>query len=250
MATDQLALLDAPPAAEVASSRPCLHCAPPLTPAGLIGHRQRLLIGLGVTLVALAVAAWASHGSLLLVWDEPVQRFVEDARSSWATSIVRRISFLGSTTVVLALGCVLAAAAWRRCRAVAVVVIIAMLSRPLLEFTMKALVDRDRPDLERLVPGNGPSFPSGHVMAAVALWGLVPLVVALYTRRPRVWWGAVWASAVLIVLIGASRTYLGVHWFSDVVGGFIVGCFFLLGVERVLAWRHGRDRCGCARPAP
>ena len=121
-----------------------------------------------------------------------------------------------------------------------------MLSRPLLEFTVKALVDRDRPDLERLVPGNGPSFPSGHVMAAVALWGLVPLVMALYTGRRWVWWASVWASATLIVLIGASRTYLGVHWFSDVVGGFVVGCFFLLAVERVLAWRHGHDRCRCA----
>ena len=123
---------------------------------------------------------------------------------------------------------------------------VATLARPVIEFTVKALVGRDRPDLERLVPGNGPSFPSGHVMASVALWGLVPLVVALYTRRPRVWWTTLWASAVLIVLIGASRTYLGVHWFSDVVGGFLVGCFFLLAVERVLAWRHGRDRCGCA----
>ena len=247
MATDQLVLLDRPPVAVEAS--PCLHCSPPLTPAGLFGNRPRLLAGLGLALLVLAVAAWVSNGSLLLVWDEPVQRFVEDARSSWATGVVRRISFLGSTTVVLTLGCLLAVAAWRRCRAVAVVVVIAMLSRPLLEFTLKALVDRDRPDLERLVPGNGPSFPSGHVMAAVALWGLVPLVVALYTRRPRVWWATVWASAALIVLIGASRTYLGVHWFSDVVGGFVVGCFFLLGVERVLAWRHGRDRCGCARPA-
>jgi undecaprenyl-diphosphatase len=242
MAMAQLVPVDTP---SVAASS-CLHCTPPLTPAGLFGRRPVLLAVLGMALLGLAVAAWASRGWLLLVWDEPVQRFVEDARSAWATGIVRRISFLGSTTVVLALGCMLAAAAWRRCRAVAVVVIIAMLSRPLLEFTLKALVDRDRPDLERLVPGNGPSFPSGHVMAAVALWGLVPLVVGLYTRRPRVWWATVWASAVLIVLIGASRTYLGVHWFSDVVGGFIVGCFFLLGVELVLRWRHRRDGCGCA----
>ena len=49
---------------------------------------------------------------------------------------------------------------------------------------IKAIVDRDRPDLERLVNGTGPSFPSGHVMAAAALWGLVPLVVTLYTREP------------------------------------------------------------------
>ena len=244
MATELLALtvVDAAPA--VATST-CLHCSPPLTPAGVFAHRQRLLAVLAVGLFALAAAAWVSNGALLLLWDEPIQRFVEDARTSWATVVVRRISFLGSTVVVLALGAVLAAAAWRRCRAVAVAVIIATLCRPLLEFTVKALVDRDRPDLERLVPGNGPSFPSGHVMASVALWGLVPLVVALYTRRPRVWWATVWASAVLIVLIGASRTYLGVHWFSDVVGGFIVGCFFLLAVERVLAWRHGRDRCRC-----
>ena len=183
MATELLALtvVDAAPA--VATS-PCLHCSPPLTPAGVFAHRQRLLAVLAVGLFALAAAAWVSNGALLLLWDEPMQRFVEDARTSWATVVVRRISFLGSTAVVLALGAVLAAAAWRRCRAVAVAVIIATLCRPLLEFTVKALVDRDRPDLERLVPGNGPSFPSGHVMASVALWGLVPLVVALYTRRP------------------------------------------------------------------
>jgi undecaprenyl-diphosphatase len=246
MATAELALRALDPPRHGVVAAPCLHCSPPITPAGLIAGRTRLVVALGLTLLALAIGAWAANGSLLLVWDEPVQRFVEDARTSWATGIVRRISFLGSTMAVLVLGCVLAAAAWRRCRAVAVVVLVAMLSRPLLEFTVKAIVDRDRPDLERLVPGNGPSFPSGHVMAAVALWGLLPLVVALYTRRPRVWWASVWVSAALIVLIGASRTYLGVHWFSDVVGGFIVGGFFLLAVERVLAWRHGRDRCGCA----
>ena len=241
MATDLLA-----PAPTVTTTSPCLHCSPPLTPAAVFAPRPRLLVALAIVLLALAAAAWVSNGALLLIWDEPIQQFVEDARTSWATGVVRWISFLGSTMVVLVLGGVLAAAAWWRCRAVAVAVLIATLARPLLEFTVKALVDRDRPDLERLVPGNGPSFPSGHVMASVALWGLVPLVVALYTRRPWVWWATLWASAVLIVLIGASRTYLGVHWFSDVVGGFLVGCFFLLAVERVLVWRHGRDRCGCA----
>ena len=241
MATEQLVIR---PSAGVLAPA-CLHCMPPATPTVLFGSRPRILALLAGLLLALAAAAWVSNGSLLLVWDEPVQRFVEDARTSWATGVFRRISFLGSTMVVLVVGAALAAVAWRRCRAVAVVVLVATLARPLLEFTVKALVDRDRPDLERLVPGNGPSFPSGHVMASVALWGLVPLVVALYTRRRAVWWASVWLSATLIVLIGASRTYLGVHWFSDIVAGFIVGCFFLLGVERVLAWRHGRDRCGC-----
>ena len=144
---------------------------------------------------------------------------------------------------MLTLGTVLAAVSWRRCRAVATVILIATFSRPLLEFTLKAIVDRDRPDLERLVNGTGPSFPSGHVMAAAALWGLAPLVVTLYTRNRRIWWAATIASAPLILAIGASRTYLGVHWLSDVVAGFIVGAFFLRGAEWLLAQQHRRRPC-------
>jgi undecaprenyl-diphosphatase len=242
-----MAAMTQPDLLTVATSTPCLHCSPPLTPAGFFARRRPLLIALGVLLGVLAIAAYVSNGALLLTWDEPIQRTVEDARSSDATAVFRRISFLGSTVTVLTLGTVMAAVAWRRCRAVAFTVLIAMLARPLLEFVVKDVVARDRPDLERLVNGVGYSFPSGHVMASVALWGLLPLVVTLYTRHRRVWWGSVVVSATLIVAIGASRTYLGVHWFSDVVAGLIVGAFFLLGVEWVLGHRHRRDpaHCGC-----
>jgi undecaprenyl-diphosphatase len=207
-----------------------------------------VLFGLGILFVSMAVAGLVSGGALLLVWDEPIQRAVEASRTSLFDGVFRRVSFLGSTVAVLTLGTVLAVIAWRRCRAVGVAVLLAMLSRPLLEFTLKAIVGRDRPDLERMVDGTGPSFPSGHVMAAVALWGLLPLVVSLYTNNRRVWWATALGSAALIVAIGASRTYLGVHWFSDVVGGLIVGAFFLLGTEWVLARQHRRDPCvrGCA----
>ena len=232
-------------AAPSAVDRParCLHCVPPTSPSRFFARRPGLLPVLGVVLVLAAVGAWISGGAVLLTWDEPIQRFVESHRTDLGDDLFRGISLLGSTKAVLVLGPLLAAVAWRRCRAVGVVVLLAMLSRPLLEFTLKAVVDRDRPDLERLVAGNGPSFPSGHAMAAVALWGLVPIVTALYTRDRRVWWAAMVTSTVLIGAIGASRTYLGVHWFSDVVGGFIVGAFFLLGAERVLERRHATDPC-------
>lgn len=224
----------------------CLHCSPPLTPAGVFVGRPRVLAALAALFVALAVAALVDHGALLLTWDEPIQRFVEAQRSGVADWLFRRISFLGSTKAVLVLGAALTVVTWRRCRALGVVVLVAMLSRPLLEFSLKFIVDRERPNLDRMVAGNGPSFPSGHVMASVALWGLVPLAVALYTRNRRIWWASVWGSGLLILAIGASRTYLGVHWFSDVVGGLIVGVFFLLGVEWLFTRRHRHDPChGC-----
>lgn len=228
-------------------ARLCLHCDPPLTPASFFARRQRVLVALGALFAFLAIAAWCNGASLLLTWDEPIQRFVEAHRTDLLDTVFRRISFFGATVTVLVLGSVMAAIAWRRCRAVGVAVLVAMASRPLLEFTLKALVNRDRPNLERLVNGTGPSFPTGHVMAAVALWGLVPIVVSLYTRSRRVWWAAVVASGALIVAIGASRVYLGVHWFSDVIGGLLVGTFFLIGTEWVLKRQHRRDPCsrGC-----
>jgi undecaprenyl-diphosphatase len=198
---------------------------------------------LAVLWFTLALAARIDGGWLLLHWDEPIQRMVENARTSDATAVVKRISFLGSTVTILTLGAVLAAISWRRCRAVATVVLVATLSRPLLEFTIKALVDRDRPDLERLVNGTGPSFPSGHPMAAASVYGLLPLVVTLFTRNRRIWWATTITSALLIVAIGASRTYLGVHWVSDVVAGLIVGAFFLRGAEWLLARQHRRRPC-------
>ena len=137
---------------------------------------------------------------------------------------------------------------WRRCRAVSIAVTVAAIARPLLEFVLKGLVARDRPDLERLVNGQGFSFPSGHVMAAIAVYGLVPIVVGLYTHRRALWWASVAASGLVIGAIAASRVYLGVHWLSDVVGSLLLGSFFLIGVEAVLAYAHRVDGCGVRSP--
>jgi membrane-associated phospholipid phosphatase len=85
-------------------------------------------------------------------------------------------------------------------------------------------------------------------MAAIALWGLLPVVVSLYTRNRAVWWGSVCTSVLLIVSIAASRVYLGVHWFSDVTAGLIVGSFFLLGVDVLLGRQHVRHPCRLMSP--
>jgi undecaprenyl-diphosphatase len=157
------------------------------------------------------------------------------------------ITELGDKYAILVVVALLLPLVWRRCQSLAFVMIAATLARPILEFTLKALADRPRPDLERLLPGNGPSFPSGHVLAAIALWGLLPPIVALFTNNRSLWWASVVVSGLLIATISASRVYLGVHWFSDVVGGLLVGTLYLVGVERLLAWRHAHH--GCRKPA-
>jgi undecaprenyl-diphosphatase len=231
----------APPCEE---ARGHVHASPPCTPCSILLPRRYLMVLLGALLAVLAVAAALNGGALLLVWDQPIQRSVEANRTSGLDELFLTFSRLGSTVFVLLLGTLAAAVTWRRCRAVGVALLVATFSRPLLEAAIKLLISRDRPDFDRLVQGTGYSFPSGHVMAAVALWGLMPLVVSLYTSRRWLWWASVVVSGGLILGIAASRVYLGVHWFSDVTAGLIVGTFFLLGVETVLTRQHARYPCG------
>ena len=226
---------------------PCLHCHPPATPASFYRGRRPLLVAIGALFAFLAVSAAIANAWLPLRWDLPIQEWVVAHRTQTLDTFFLTISRFGSTMVVLGAGALLAALAAGECRAVSIAIVVATLGRPLLESVLKIVVGRDRPDLERMVNGHGPSFPSGHVMAAVALYGLVPLVVALFTRSRILWWLSVAVSGFLIASIAASRVYLGVHWASDVVGGLLLGSFFLLGIEAVLGYAHRISGCGGAR---
>ena len=114
---------------------------------------------------------------------------------------------------------------WRGNRRLAFWAITTMAVGGLLGGLLKLLVGRHRPDL--LDPGataSGFSFPSGHALNAALASGVLLLVLLPFThgRRPLRW--ALWTIAVLIAVItGLSRIALGVHWTSDVVGGWLLG---------------------------
>ena len=199
-------------------------------------------------LIALAFALLASvaamdDGAALRGVDERVTRALLDLRSGPVDGVVMTISALGGVTVVMALLALLLLLVWHECRSLAFALLAASAARPLLEWTLKELVDRPRPNIDRLVAGEGPSFPSGHVMAAVAIWGLVPPVVALVNGRQTVWWWSVGISTMVIGSVAFSRVYLGVHWLTDVVGALLLGALYLVAVEVILGWHHQRRPC-------
>ncbi len=184
----------------------------------------------------------------LLPWDEPITRALVDRRTPTLNRIARRVSWFGSTKVVLPVAAVLALASWRRCPRLALAIIVIALARPLSEHFLKELVGRERPQGDQLVPGNGPSFPSGHPLATAASWGMVPLVVGLYTARRAVWWTAAAAVWTLAIIVAASRVWLGVHWTTDVIASLMLASLGVLVAERFITRMHGLE-CGTARPA-
>jgi undecaprenyl-diphosphatase len=199
-----------------------------------VRERWPLLIPLAVLVpLALGVAAMVDGGRLL-AWDAPVTAFAVDHRTHGWNSLALFMSRLGSWMVVFPVGAALALAARPRSRTLAMVIVVTLLARPALEWALKLLVARPRPDGARLVTGTGFSYPSGHVLAAAATWAFLPPVVALYTRRRAVWWAAVGAAGTLIGLIAWSRVWLGVHWTSDVVASLVLAFLALSWIEAYL----------------
>ena len=103
---------------------------------------------------------------------------------------------------------------------------------------LKALFGRARPD-EMLIPLDSASFPSGHTANAATLAAVVVLLF------PRVW--AWFIAAAWVVLMLLSRTYLGVHWLSDTLGGVLVGVAVAVIVWAPFAARLQRERTGSVR---
>ena len=179
-----------------------------------------------------------------LVWDKPITEFLVGHRTEALDAVFKRVSWFGSTKVVFPVAAIAALAAWRRCPRLALAIVVIALARPVTEHLLKELVDRPRPQGDQLVPGRGPSFPSGHPLATAASWGLVPLVVGLYTAKRWIWWtaaGLVWALALTVAF---SRVWLGVHYTSDVTASLLLAAIGVLGAERFIESVHGPE---CAR---
>jgi undecaprenyl-diphosphatase len=95
---------------------------------------------------------------------------------------------------------------------------------------VKSVVGRARPPLiDQIGPVvSGHSFPSGHATQAMAIWGMVAVVLAV--RSPRVRMPVASAAVLSILLVGFSRVYLGVHWLSDVLAGYALGGVVLAAI--------------------
>lgn len=220
-----------------------------LTPAGPVARRPRLALALFAVLVVGAVIAAIDHGRLFDTWDRPIQQWVEANRSGALDSFFRAVSRLGSNIIIFPLAAVMATLAWFRCRPLAIAIAIAVALRPVFEFFLKDVVGRPRPDLDRLVPGVGYSHPSGHVLATVTLYLLVPALVALYFGRNRLWQVTWVVVALLAPAMAACRVYLGVHWATDAAAGLLWGVVYLSAVGVVFD-RHHVGYCGFRRTVP
>jgi undecaprenyl-diphosphatase len=213
-----------------------------------------LTVGLLVCLLLVVLFGFLAHAVVgeqaLTAFDRRIgldlQAHREHAREARHALIV--VTEIGSPEAMTGLTVLVALALMmRRKRLLALVWLFAMVATALLNSGLKLSFGRDRPDFrDPIIDEQTHSFPSGHSMGAVIAFGLLAyfLLLALSDRREKI--AVVVVAAVLTLLIGFSRIYLGAHYFSDVVGGFAVGgawlsiCISSTEVARRRARHHQR----------
>jgi membrane-associated phospholipid phosphatase len=206
-------------------------------------------------IILLAFYLWLLAGAIMMSFlaryaqffpgDRSITRKLQKQSYPWLRRFMIGISEIGFPKIGVPLTFGIAGIFWAlRFRLEAIFVLLTS-SSGILNWIVKRLIKRPRPSKElvtvvRVI--NQPSFPSGHVMHYINLFGLLDYLLATNWRSGRLRNILIAVCTSLIALVGPSRVYLGAHWPSDVMAGYIYGGLWFGGLMalylRIKSWLH------------
>lgn len=164
----------------------------------------------------------------LSVFDNIIYKYLRRLISEDMTDFMKFITSLGSGLILIIISLVSLCVCWRNIKYsfYSKMIAVNLAAVSILNETFKVVFHRERPDILRLVEAGGFSFPSGHSMISMSFYGFIAYLFYVNMKSR---WKYLTASlfSILILLIGLSRIYLGVHYTSDVLAGFSAGLAWL-----------------------
>lgn len=192
-----------------------------------------VLVALAVVVAGINLFIELTEGlqsEALAVYDQSITDYVISYRSPQWTQffiIVTNIGDLYGYIAAIVLCSLLSYRYFKHWKYVFQVVIVLLLAS-ISNLILKHIIDRARPGIEHLVPVESLSYPSGHAMSAMAFYGFVIYLFYRFKMNVFLKVGIIILLTMLIFIIGISRIYLGVHFPSDIAGGYIAGLIWVV----------------------
>ncbi len=142
------------------------------------------------------------------------------------TPIMKIITFFGGATCLIGLTILLFIII--KNKKIGLLIGINLVTITILNQIFKFILQRPRPTENRIINENGYSFPSGHSMISMAFYGFLIYLIYKYVKNKKLKYISITLISILIIFIGISRIYLGVHYTSDVLAGFLFSISYLI----------------------
>lgn len=160
-------------------------------------------------------------------FDMQIITFLYNLRTPLLTSIMKSISFIGMDGIIFFSIIIPVIFYLKRRRHEAILFTIMIVMGAVIDFLLKLITQRPRPTFAPLVIEHSFSFPSGHSMNSFIFFTTVAYFIYHFTHKKKISLLAFLVSAIIILVVGISRIYLGVHYPSDVLGGYLAGLLWM-----------------------
>ncbi|MBR3785797.1 MAG: phosphatase PAP2 family protein [Firmicutes bacterium] len=189
---------------------------------------------MGCALICFGVIASQVVQNPVIAFDETIRFWVYEQRSPFLSAIFIPVTYMGNWQTITVLAAILILIPKTR-RTIGLPFAVISLSSTVVYKVVKDIFERPRPELDvRLIPQGGFSFPSGHSMNCIVCFGILIYLIRRYCPNRKVANVLTVLLALLIIGIGTSRVYVGVHFPTDVLGGWSLGLAFLMGSILIL----------------
>lgn len=214
----------------------------------MIKINLQLFISFFGSLFGFILLSYLVHAEHLAVFDQEIIYIVQGLETEWLTVVMEFFTYIGATRFILILTIVAFLFLFYvlKHRIEIFVLLSVVFCTPILNRLLKLYFHRARPDFNRLIEIGGYSFPSGHAMNAFSFYSILAFLLWRHvpTRVGRI--AVIIASSVMILGIGISRVYLGVHYPSDILGGFLASGLWITAViwffQRCMEKRGAAER--------
>jgi undecaprenyl-diphosphatase len=201
------------------------------------------LISLGVAVLSLFLFAWLAEEMRendVASFDSAIRNWVHGFASPGLTQVMTVISLFGYNILIVGVIASLAIFLRLRWRRAAAFMAITMIGAGILDASLKQAFHRVRPPaFFGIAPANY-SFPSGHALASFCFYSVLAGLIAHRARSRRVRVGVGVLAGLMIAAIGMSRIYLGVHYPSDVIAGYLAAAVWVSAMLSVDSYRVRR----------